>query len=204
MALTRKLLKSFSLEESVIDSIIEAHAETVDALKKERDEAKARADHSDELEKQLKEANEKLAKAGDSAKIQKEFDDYKAGIEAEKTAAKRKSAARSLLKEKVGIQRESALDLILNAEKLDGYEFAEDGTFKNPDAFVDAMKTKHAEWIGVASTSGVPPVNPPSGGTNAKMTRAEIFRKDEKGRYVLSTADRQKAIAENLDIFQTE
>lgn len=198
MALTRKLLKSFSLEESVIDSIIEAHAETVDALKKERDEAKARADHADELDKQLKEANDKLAKAGDSAKIRKDFDDYKAGIEAEKTAAQRKSAARSLLKEKVGIQRESALDLILNAEKLDGYEFAPDGTFKNPDAFVDAMKNKHAEWIGEVTTTGVPPVNPPTGGGKTKMSREEIFKKDDKGRYVLSTSERQKAIAENL------
>lgn len=194
MALTRKLLKSFSLEESVIDSIIEAHAETVDALKKERDEAKARADQANELDRQLKEANEKLAKAGDSAKIQKDFDDYKAGIEAEKTAAKRKSAARSLLKEKVGIQRESALDLILNAEKLDGYEFAEDGTFKNPDAFVDAMKTKHAEWIGEVTTTGVPHVNPPAGGANSTMTKEQIMA-------IKDPVERRAAIASNLTIF---
>lgn len=198
MALTRKLLKSFGLEESVIDSIIEAHAETVDALKKERDDARARADHADELDRQLKEANEKLTKAGDSAKIQEEFDNYKAGIEAEKAAAARKAAARVLLKDKVGIKRESALDLILSAEKLDDYEFSADGTFKDPDAFVQAMKGKHAEWIGEVSITGVPSVNPPAGGGKTKMTREEIYKKDDKGRYVLSTAERQKALAENL------
>lgn len=193
MALTRKLLKSFSLEESAIDSIIEAHAETVDALKKERDEAKARADQANELDRQLKEANEKLAKAGDSAKIQKDFDDYKAGIEAEKTAAATRAHARELLENDVGIKRKSALDLILAAENLDGYEKDENGRIKDPAAFTTAMKTKHAEWIGEATTTGTPPTTPPSG--KNKMTREEIEK-------IVDGDERRAAILQNMELFE--
>ena len=32
------------------------------------------------------------------------------------------------------------------------------------------------------------------------MTRAEIYKKDDKGRYVMSTSERQKALAENPDL----
>lgn len=204
MALTRKLLKSFNLEESVIDSIIEAHTESIDALKKQRDDALAEAAKVEALTRDLHEANDKLSKAGDAAKVQKELDDLKASVAAEKTAAATRAHARSLLKNDVGIKRESALDLILAAEKLDAYERDENGQIKDPAAFVNAMKEKHAEWIGEVITRGVPPLNPLSGGGNAKMTREDIFKKDEKGRYVLSTAERQKAIAENIGIFQTE
>ena len=166
MALTRKLLKSFNLDDSVIDSIIEAHTETVDALKKQRDDAQAEAGKVKELTNQLNDANDKLSKAGDAAKIQKDFDDYKAGIEAEKTAGKVRSAFRSLLKDQVGIKRESALDLIMAAEKLDGYALDEKDGLKDSDTIVQTMKQKHAEWIGEVITKGVPPANPPAGGNN--------------------------------------
>lgn len=173
MALTRKLLKSFSLEESVIDSIIEAHTETVDALKKQRDEAQAEAAKVEALTKDLAEANDKLDKAGDSAKIQKEFDDYKASVEAEKTNAKKNAALRELLRDSVGIKREKALDLILAAEKLDGYELDENGKFRDAETITSAMKEKHAEWIGEVKNEGVPHSNPPSGG--GKQTDVETL-----------------------------
>ena len=40
MALTRKMLKAMGIEEEKIDQIIEAHTETVDALKADRDKLK--------------------------------------------------------------------------------------------------------------------------------------------------------------------
>lgn len=204
MALTRNFLKSMGLTDEQVNAIIENHTDTVEGLKRERDGYKAEAEKVEGLTNQLREANEKLSKAGDAAKVQKELDDLKASVAAEKNAAATRAHARELLRNDVGIKRESALDLILAAEKLDAYERDENGKIKDPAAFVNAMKGKHAEWIGEVNTRGVPPMNPPSGGANAKMTRAEIFKKDEKGRYVLSTSERQKAIAENLDIFQTE
>lgn len=175
MALTRKLLKSFGLNDEVIDSIIEAHTESTDALKKQRDDALAEAAKVDELTKQLEAANDKLAHAGDAAKVQKDFDDYKAGIEAEKKSAQTRTALRELLKNAVGIKRESALDLIIAAEKLDTYELDENGLLKGADDITAAMKTKHAEWVTETVTDGVPPVNPPSGGNEPEDAFAKGF-----------------------------
>lgn len=173
MALTRKLLKSFALEESVVDSIIEAHAETVDGLKAQIAEAAKTAEsmqavtrERDELKNQLV----ALQKAGgDAAKIQKDFDDYKAAIEVEKTNAKKQTAMRALLKDSVGIKREKALDLIMAAEKLDGYELGENDQFKDSESIIAAMKEKHADWIGEVKDEGIPPLNPPGGGTKTDV-----------------------------------
>lgn len=173
MALTRNFLKSMGLTDEQVSAIIENHSDTVEGLKKERDAYKAEAEKVEELTTQLNEANDKLAKAGDSAKIQKEFDDYKAGIEAEKTNAKKRGAMDALLRDKVGIERDSARRLILDAMSLDAYELGENDQFKDPDTITADMKEKHAEWIGKAETKGVPPATPPSGG-GTKITRDQI------------------------------
>ena len=44
MALTRKMLKAMGIEEDKIDQIIEAHSETVDALKDEREKFREAAE----------------------------------------------------------------------------------------------------------------------------------------------------------------
>lgn len=163
MALTRNFLKSMGLTDEQVNAIIENHTDTVEGLKKERDGYKAEAEKVEGLTTQLSEANDKLAKAGDSAKIQKEFDDYKAGIEAEKTTAKKRSAMDALLKDKVGIARESARKLILDAMDMTAYELGDNNQFKDADTITTKMKEKHAEWIGEVKTEGVKPLNPPTG-----------------------------------------
>ena len=74
MALTRKLLKSLGLEEAQIETIIDAHTETVDGLKESLKTAQTEAAKVEGLTQQLNEANDKLSKAGDAAKVQKAFD----------------------------------------------------------------------------------------------------------------------------------
>ena len=174
MALTRNFLKSMGLTDEQVNAIIENHTDTVEGLKKERDGYKTEAEKVEGLTQQLNEANDKLAKAGDSAKIQKEFDDYKAGIEAEKTTAKKRGAMDALLRDQVGIKRESARKLILDAMNMDGYELDGD-TFKDAENVTKTMKEKHAEWIGEEKTEGVPPITPPSGG--GKTDPKDAFEK---------------------------
>lgn len=172
MALTRKLLKSLELEESHIDTIIDAHTETVDALKKERDTHKAEADKVAELTRQLNEANEKLSKAGDSAKVQAEFDAYKASVEKEKTAARKGDALNKLL-EKAGVSRQAFRDLIRKGYDLDKLELLEDGSAKDADKLVEAIKTDYADFVGEVKTEGTPKTDPPAG-PNKLYTREEI------------------------------
>ena len=40
------------------------------------------------------------------------------------------------------------------------------------------------------------PANPPAN-DGKTMTKADIYKKDDKGRYVMSAAERQKALMEN-------
>lgn len=74
MALTRKLLKGMGLTEEQVDTIIDAHTETVDGIKRERDTYKTDALKLPEVEEELTQ----LKAAGDGG--------YKAKYEAEKAA----------------------------------------------------------------------------------------------------------------------
>lgn len=184
MALTRKLLKSFGLEESVIDSIIEAHGETVDALKKQRDDAIAEAEkvkdvatERDELAKKV-EALEKSG--GDSAKVQAEFDAYKEQVKKEKADALNTSDLMEIAKE-AGVQRESFRSMISRDFDKTQIQRGEDGKITNREALLASVKANYPDCIGVKETGGTPPVTPPaaSGGTYtreqiAKMSPAEI------------------------------
>lgn len=195
MALTRNFLKSMGLTDEQVNAIIENHTETIEGLKSERDAYKLKADRADELDQQLTAANEKLANSGDAARVQQEFDDYKAAVEAEKNTAKKQTAMRALLKDSVGIKREKALDLIMAAEKLDGYELGENDQFKDADNIIKAMKEKHADWIGEVQDKGIPPLNPPGGGgAGTGKTREEIMA-------IKDTARRQMEIFNNRHLF---
>ena len=45
------------------------------------------------------------------------------------------------------------------------------------------------------STKGADPVNPPAGGGSVLKSRAEIYAKDEKGRYKMDAIQRQQELA---------
>ena len=53
MSLTRKMLKAMGIEEEKIDQIIEAHSETVDSLKADRDSYKEDAEKLKDVQKEL-------------------------------------------------------------------------------------------------------------------------------------------------------
>ena len=60
MALSRKFLASKGLEADAIDEIIQAHTETVEGLKEDRDRYKEDAEKYAETKRKLDEANKKL------------------------------------------------------------------------------------------------------------------------------------------------
>ena len=53
MSLTRKMLKAMGIEEEKIDQIIEAHTESIDALKEQRDQYKVDAEKLPALQKKI-------------------------------------------------------------------------------------------------------------------------------------------------------
>lgn len=130
--------------------------------------------------------------------LKEDFDAYKKDVSAKESEAAKNNAYRALLKE-AGIS-EKRLETILKAEKPNfiGLEMGEDGKFKDSDKILEHIKTEWADFTVSSGTQGANVATPPANVNGGKISRAEIFKKDEHGRYVLSTAERQKAIAESL------
>lgn len=195
MALTRKLLKSLGLEEAAIDTIIDAHIETTDALKKQRDDAMAEAGTTTEIAKerdQLKQQVEELQKqGGDAAKVQADFDAYKQQVETEKANAVKTAAVRKTLKES-GVAREEFLDLLLGKVDLGKVEMDGEAVM-DAAGLVEPLKNSYAGCFASVSEKGTREQNPLSGG-GARMTKEQIEKIENK-------EERRAAIAANLDLY---
>lgn len=172
MALKREFLKAMGLDEEKISAIIESHAETVTALKKERDDYKATAESLKEVAKDRDSLKEQLAKAGDSVKLQAEFDAYKQKVETEKQEAKVTEEVTAICKE-AGIARDSFLRAVGREFDRSKIKRGEDGTISNRDALVEYVKKDFADFSSTTEERGTPPMSPPDGG-NKIYTRAEI------------------------------
>ena len=176
------MLKAMGIEEEKIDQIIEAHAETTDALKAERDEYKADADKLADVQKKLDKANETIAKNGDGEvvpksdydKIKKEYDDYKAGIDAEKTHSAKETAYRELLKA-AGVS-DKRISAVVKVTDIDGIELDKDGKIKDADERANHIKTEWADFIETTTTHGAKTANPPANnGKGNGKTKEEIM-----------------------------
>lgn len=172
MALTRKMLKALGLSEEHIETIVEAHVETVTALTRERDDFKVQAESLEAVTKERDSYKEQAEKAGDAAKVQAEFDAYKQQIETEKTNAAKTTAVRKALKD-AGAHREEFVELLMGKVDLDKVEMDGDAV-KDSAALVDPLKTSYAGCFGTPGSSPVPPADPPTGG---KQTPEDPFIK---------------------------
>ena len=172
------------------------------------------SDQAKELEglrAQLAEKDQTIASlekaGGDAKKVAEELEKYK------QAEAERKRA-----------EKEAETDQILTAaaeQALEGKEFINDYTRahfvaelkkaiadpankgKSPAKLFEAM-TKDADGIfknPQQEPLKIPKVDNHPGGV---MTREDIFKKDDKGRYVLDAAERQRAIAANIDQFRKD
>lgn len=202
MALTRKSLKAMGLTDEQVDSIIEMHTETVDGLKADISKYKDSAEKLPGVQKEL----DDLKAAGDGGykekyeKEHKAFEDFKKDREAKDSRAAKEQAVSEHLKSK-GVQ-DANLKLAMRSmsAEIDAAELA-DGKLKDTKAFDDLLSGDLSGLVTTTTEKPAPnPANPPAN-TGKAMSREEIYKKDEKGRYVLSTADRQKAIAENHEQF---
>lgn len=171
MALTRSFLKAMGLNDEQIGSIIENHAETVDALKKERDGFRTQAEAAGEVAKERDTLKEQLAKAGDAAKVQADFDAYKKQVEGEKVSAAKTAAIRKSFKA-AGVNRDEFADLLMGKVDLDKVELDGD-KLKNEAALLDPLKSKYAGCFGHVDDKGTPPSTPPSQGPTGKTFTQE-------------------------------
>lgn len=197
MALTRKMLKAMGIEDEKIDQIIEAHTETVEGLKDQVSAYKADAEKLPGVQKELDDLKKEGGDGGYKAKYEKEhkdFADYKAGIAAKESAAAKEKAARAYFAGK-GIPAES-MALVIRGAKAEIDALNLDGDkIKDATALDSLLAGDYKGLIGKETRQGTDTKTPPDTTGGAK-SRAEIYKKDDKGRYVLSTEARQKALSE--------
>lgn len=199
MSLSRKFLKARELEPDLIDEIIERHAEAIDALKAERDEYKARAEKLEIVQKELDKLKAEMQNDDPyKAKYEKEHSDFEAFKKeiASKNLVEKKSEAYKELLKAANIDAKH-FDSILNVTKFDDLELDEDGKIKDADKAVESIKDKYSSFIFKEGTIGAGTETPPANIGGKTLTKADIYRRDEHGRYVLSSAERQKALLEN-------
>ena len=200
MAFTRKMLKAMGIEEEKIDEIIDAHREVTDALKADRDKYKSDAEKLTDVQKKYDDLKKEVdSKEGDSYKEKydkehKAFEEYKKTVEGERTKASKTQAYKELLK-KAGVS-DKRIDSVLKVTAIDEIELDDDGKIKDADKVVENIKSEWSEFIVTESQRGAGTENPPRNVGGSKMTKADIYKKDDHGRYVLSTAERQKALIE--------
>lgn len=166
MALTRKMLKAMGIEEEKIDQIIEAHTETTESLKAERDKYKESAEKVSDLQSQLEKANEQIKAAGDDGykakyeAIKEEFEGFKKDIETQKTAKMKSEAYEQLLKD-AGVS-EKRIATVLKVSDLSAIEIDKDGKIKDADKLTENIKTEWSDFIQTSEKQGAEVSNPPA------------------------------------------
>lgn len=171
----RSFLTALGIEKPVIDQIMEEHGATIELLK-EKHEEKVTA--LNDTVKELKErptpepvgdGEEWKTKYDDlvekHGKLEKEYGDYKTGIETEKTTTAKKTALREALKA-AGANPD---DLILEAleNKVDLAALEMDGDkLKDAEGVVKPLQEAHDKYFGTIETRGADVANPPANNGN--------------------------------------
>ena len=178
MALTRKLLKGMGLSEEQIDSIIDAHADTVDGLKGRIRGLEAAADAPDDWQARHQ-------------ALKKQFDDYRAEVAGKEQTARLRAAYRGLLK--AANVDEKRHDAILRVTDFSGMSLAEDGTLRDAEALKASIKSDWGAFVVTRDRRGASVSTPPRS-QPTRRTRAEILAIKDAG-------ERQRAMAENHELF---
>ena len=196
--MTRRALKAMGIEEEKIDEIITMHTETVDGLKADLAKYKADADALPKVQREL----DTLKAAGDGGwqekyeKVKKDLDDYKAEVSTKEAKAAKEKAVRAYYESK-GITGKS-LDIAIRGSgaEIDALEMDGD-KIKDTSALDELVNGTFSGLVSTTTTKGADTATPPTTTGGGGITKAEIYKKDDHGRYVMSAAERQKALMEN-------
>lgn len=196
MALTRRALKAMGLTEEQVDSIVEMHTEVTDDLKTKLKAAQEKADNYDTVKKELDGIK---AKGSDDYKQKyddehRAFEDFKKSVENEKAFETKKSVFTEIAK-KVKVS-EKRINSIIRLEKdyIDKLELDKEGKLKSDSEAVEKfIKENYDEYIVTSNKQGANTETPPNN-TGGTMTKEEILK-------IKDTTERQKAIAENSELF---
>ncbi len=203
MSLSRKSLKAMGLTDEQIESVVEMHSETVTGLKEKLEVAEKSNQSTEKIKSDYEKAKQELEElkktAAENAKYKEsyealkgEYDGYKADVET-KTAKEAADKAFTKWLRDSGYSEKGAAKIV----KYGGYkpEFNKDGSIKNAEKFAESIEAEWSEYKGQTKVESARAETPPTNtGGKAKPTKDEIMK-------IQNTADRQRAIAENPELF---
>lgn len=192
MALTRKFLKGMGLTDEQIDTIVEAHTETVTGLKDQLTAAEEKNKTIDDLQKKL---DDLKGDEGYKAKYEKEhsdFETYKADVVSKATKAAKERAARAYFEAKSITGSNLAIALRGAKDEIASIELDDAGNIKDTKVLDALVGGEFAGLIVRSYTRGAETANPPgSVNSPAVKTKKEILE-------IKDTTERQAAWAEYL------
>lgn len=191
MAFTRNFIREKAKESGVEipkeleDALVAEHISARDAYAE--DQVKKAGENTDAPKVEDTEAYKNLMK---------QFEDYRADVEAKAAGTAKEAAYRALLTE-AGVDPKR-IDTVIRAEKA-GFadmKMGADGKFEKADELVAGIKANWADFIPVTTTTGVPVATPPANnGGKATMTKKEIDA-------IKDPVERQAAIAANIELYR--
>lgn len=164
MPFKRSMLESEGIEPAVIDKIMAAHVEVVNALKDERD--KLQADIA-EARRQL--SNSQGEAKNWQAKYESEhtaFEEFKTSTAEEGVKRTKEAAYREALV-KAGVPGK-VIPAILKIADLSSVDIGEDGAAKDADKLLETAKSTWADFIPVPGEKRDVPDNPPGNAPTGK------------------------------------
>lgn len=189
MALTRKMLKAMGIEDEKIDQIIDAHSESVDALKQYKNDADKLIEVQKELDDLKAKGDNGLQKKYDDLKS--EYDNYKKSVESEKALFAKKEAFTEVVKD-AGLSEKGVAKALKYAD-WDKIELDKDGKVKDAKEHLKELKEEWAEYVVKEGTKGAETSTPPEN-NGSTMTKEDILK-------IKDTAERQKAMVEHHELF---
>lgn len=195
MALTRKMLKAMGIEDEKIDQIIEAHTETVDGLKAELKDAKEKADKLTGVQKELDDLKQDSGGYKDKyEKEHSEFEKYKSEVTAKETKAAKETAVRKYFESK-GITGKN-LDIAMRGcrDEITAVTI-KDEKISDTKALDELIAGDYSALVVKKEQQGAGTATPPTNNGGGAMTKEEILK-------IKNTSERQKAIAENINLFK--
>lgn len=154
-----------------------AQAEQLETVQKELDGLKAKGDYKDRYEAE-----------------HKAFEDYKNAQAQKETQAAKEKAAKTFFEGK-GITGTN-LDIALKGAKdeIAALEL-EDGKIKDNKALADLVSGTYAGLVVTQRKQGANPATPPANNGGTLKSREDIYKRDDKGRFLMDSTQRQEALA---------
>ena len=195
MALSRNFLKALGLTEEQVNSIVEAHTETISGIKDELKTAKEKADKLATVEKELndlKTANagkpnyEELYNADHTA-----LENLRSEITAKEARTAKEAAIGAFFEKNNIVGKQKKIAMMAIKGDIDGYEVDETGNLKDTKPLETLIKEDFAGLVSTTRTEGAGIAEPPANIGKTEKTKEEIME-------IKDTQKRQKAWAEYL------